>query len=450
MTRRIAVAMAAVVAAVAIALAVPMVLVVAQSQRAAFVADLEVRTMATAATLAAVSQSQWPDVVAQTAADTGARLVVVDPARTLLIDSEGSDADRAFDRPEIATALDGTVTSGVRESQVLDDSLRYVAAPVVDSSGVIAAVRMSLLDEVVDAAVRQTIMWLVVFIAAVVAAAVVVAWWLARSMTRPLAALADVAHGLSDDLGRRASEVDGPPEVRSVAVALNETAGRLGGLLDRAHRVAEDASHHLRTPLQGIRLRVEAIEDTSEDVTTRDEAAAALTEVDRLAHRIDQVLALARADADTRMAVQDLAAIARARVDAAGSAYQEADVDVAVSAPDALPVRAQLGSVATVVDELIANALAYARSRVVVEVVADGLAGRVTVTDDGPGIAAGEEARVFERFYRGRDAAPGGSGLGLALVKEGARAAGGDASVARLRGLSGITVTWPLDGAGVR
>lgn len=447
MTRRIVLAMAAVTAAVATALAVPMAFVVAQSQRAAFVADLQVQTMATAARLAAVSESQWPGVVATAAAQTGARFVVVDPTRTLLIDSDDSGADRAFDRPEIATALAGTVTSGVRDSQVLGASLRYVAAPVVDQSGVIAAVRMSLLDEIVDAAVRRTIAWLLVFIASVVAVAVIVAWWIARSMTRPLGALADVAHALPEDLSKRADASYGPTEVRSVASALNGTADRLEGLLSRAHRVAEDASHHLRTPLQGIRLRLEAIEDTAMDESTRDQASVALAETDRLAHRIDQVLALARADADVRLAVQDLAAVVRARVDAARPAYDDANIDLVVSGPETLPVQSQLGSIATIIDELLANALTYARSRVVVDIDADEISGRVTVRDDGSGIAPEDSERVFERFYRGAGAVVGGSGLGLALVKESAQAAGGGASVATAADddLAGITVFWPLE-----
>jgi signal transduction histidine kinase len=82
---------------------------------------------------------------------------------------------------------------------------------------------------------------------------------------------------------------------------------------------------------------------------------------------------------------------------------------------------------ARVVDELLGNALAYTRSRISVSVTRDRESVIMSVGDDGPGIADADRDRVFERFYRAEGARPGGSGLGLALVREAVEVLGGQA-----------------------
>jgi len=97
-----------------------------------------------------------------------------------------------------------------------------------------------------------------------------------------------------------------------------------------------------------------------------------------------------------------------------------------------------------VVDELVGNALRYAHRHVDVQLTRAANQVRLAVTDDGPGLAADEREAVFERFARGSQAKPGGSGLGLALVRESSRAAGGDAIAgASPTGGLQITTTWP-------
>jgi phosphohistidine swiveling domain-containing protein len=131
--------MTAVAALVAVALAVPMVLLVANDQRAAFVSQLEVETLAAASVLASQPDSAWPATVEDISAQAGARVVVVDDALVLVADSDNSDLDRSFDRPEVQSALEGSLTSSVRFSDTLGADLRYVAAPVIKDERVVAA-----------------------------------------------------------------------------------------------------------------------------------------------------------------------------------------------------------------------------------------------------------------------------------------------------------------------
>jgi len=282
---------------------------------------------------------------------------------------------------------------------------------------------------------------LAAFVVAVAVIAAVFAWLIGSSISAPVRALADVAHRLPDDLAVRADESAGPAEVRSVATALNATAHKLFDLVKRTERVAADASHHLRTPLTGIRLRIEAIADTATDPALVAQAEHALDEVDRLNHRIDQMLALARTDAaseDLELANLSAAVVSRIAsftlIAASTGITVEHDID-----PD-LFARTTSGAVARITDELLSNARHYARSQLRVRLYRSDSTVRLSVEDDGPGVPDAELESIFTRFSRGAGAVPGGTGLGLALVRETVRVCGGDA--AAMRGeLGGLMVT---------
>ena len=429
MTRRLILAMAAVVGLVAIALAIPLAITTSNAERSRFIADLEIQTLSAASLLASQSPDVWPASVDTIAQRTGARVVVVDANGQLVADSEDSALGRPFQRPEVDAALTGQLVVDVRPSATVGSDLRLVAAPVVQDMSVVAAVRLSLLEDTVNAEVRRTQLWLALFVLAVIAGVVAIAWLIAKSIGTPLEDLSRVARDLPDDLALRADEHRGPGEVRDVAVALNDTAARLDGMLQRTRRVAADASHHLRTPLTGVRLRLEAIEDMTEQDDVRTEAMAATSEVDRLTRRIEQVLDLARTDAGSERGQQVNASIAVAeRCDAAAVIAEERGLELDVDVMPDVQAAMSAGAVARVVDELLGNAFTYARSRVRVVLTADGDEGLLVVEDDGPGVDDTEREAIFTRFTRGTQSVPGGSGLGLALVRETVRSVGGDAS----------------------
>lgn len=431
---------------VALALAIPMAIVVGNDERSGFVTQLEVDTLTTAATMSSQPFIDWQATADEVALRTGARVVAVSPDRSLEADSGDTELDREFDRPEIDDALAGALTSDVRTSATLGEDLRFVAAPIIQNFQVVGAVRLSLPESIVDDEVQETQLWLSIFVVAVMVAAGLVAWVLARSIAAPLRDLAQVAEELPEDLDRRARTQDGPPEVRAVAAALNSTAERLSGILSRTQRVAADASHHLRTPLTGVRLRLEAIEDITDQPDVAREARAATAEVDRLTHRIEQVLELARSDASAvPVVVQDVSSIVAERIDAAaGMADERGIVLVGDVAPEVV-VAAPRGSMARVVDELIGNALGYARSAIDVRLTVGGGSAVLSVADDGPGIPEGEREAVLERFHRGAGSVPGGSGLGLALVKETVVSLGGSVRAEQSpRGGAQIVLELPL------
>ena len=451
MSKRLVIAMTSLVALVAIALAVPMAIVVATDQRAAFVSDLETETLATASLLASQPFIDWQTSITDVATRTGARVVVVDAEGTLVADSDDSGLDRSFDRPEINDALVGLVASDIRYSQTLATELRYVAAPVVQNYQVVAAVRLSLPEYDVDDAIQGTLLWLIAFVISVVVAAALIAWLLARSIASPLQRLADVAEALPENLAIRADTDSGPAEVQKVATTLNTTADRLTAILSRTERVAADASHHLRTPLTGVRLRLEAIEDTTSDVEVADEAEAAIKEVDRLTRRIDQILALARSDTGTGPVTEvDVRAAVADRVEAARFAANEKNVALRFDwSPESstFTINAPTGVVERIIDELIGNAMSYASKAVDIELRSEQSSVLLSVADDGAGLPESERSAIFERFVRGSNSVPGGSGLGLALVSESATALGGSArAVASSSGGLRVDVRLPRSG----
>lgn len=440
MTRRLVMAMTLIAVTVAVTLALPMVSVVAQNEQTALVAELQVEALAAASLLSSQSYDKWTATVDALPSRDGERVVVVSQLMELVADSDHSGLERAFNRPEIRKALLGKMASDVRMSNTLGSELRYVAAPIVKDEQVVAAVRFSLPEDLVRNAVRRTSLVLLGFVFAVALIAAAIAWLLASSISAPVRALAEVAKHLPDDLELRADEKAGPQEVRSVAAALNDTARRLFELVKRTERVAADASHHLRTPLTGIRLRLEAIADTAGDSAVVENAEHALAEVDRLNHQIDQVLALARSDAGSGERKQvDASAAVLSRIESFVPIAVARGVQVEHEVEPDMLVAATPGAVARIIDELLGNAQHYARSRIRVGLqrVEDGVL--LSVEDDGRGVSSDELESIFGRFSRGSGAVPGGTGLGLALVRETARACGGDA-VASHSDLGGLTV----------
>lgn len=445
MTRRLVLAMTGLVALVAVALALPIAVIVDNDQRSAFVAGLEVDAMTAASILSSQPPAEWQSTATELADRTGARVVVVSSDRLLLADSDQTALDRSFDRPEIASALDGLLASDVRYSATLGVELRYVAAPVIQDQQIVAAVRLSLPESQVDALVTRTRLALAGFVLAVVLGAAMVAWIIANSIAAPLRHVAEVAAVLPDDLDAKADDSVGPAEVRVVAGTLNQTAARLSGILRRQQRVAADASHHLRTPLTGIRLRLEAIEEVAEESSVRRDAAAAMEEVDRLNRRIDQILALARSDAGQSAEPTDIRVVVDDRTSTAEPSARARDLTIhRVVADGDLQVYAARGAIDRVIDELLGNAMSYASTSITVRAWRQGEDVRLDVEDDGPGIPVADRGRVFDRFVRTDTAVPGGSGLGLALVRESAMAAGGDAW-AEQGGEGGLRVCtrWP-------
>jgi signal transduction histidine kinase len=372
----------------------------------------------------------------QTLAETASRAVrgrvlIVDRRGLLLADSAGADIGRSYrTRPEVASALGGRVKQLERASATLEEDLLATAVPVV-RGGTIGAVRITQSTDAVDRAVRRQWLGLGLVGLLVVLLGLGVGWVLAGQVARPVRRLDHAARQVADgDLGVRA-RVEGSAEQQSLARTFNEMTERIGRLLESQREFVADASHQLRTPLAGLRLRIEAAAAETDDASAHEELRAAERELDRLAQMVAELLELSRAGESElpgeTLDLTDAADRAAARWERA-AADRDQHVRAVGRGAEAWCARADLDRI---LDALVENALHYSPpgTTVTVEAGAQG----IDVLDEGPGIDSAETETVFERFHRGTAGrrGPRGTGLGLPIARELARRWGGDVSLER-------------------
>jgi signal transduction histidine kinase len=254
-------------------------------------------------------------------------------------------------------------------------------------------------------------------------AGLILAIALSSSLARPLRRLAEAAQRFgSPDLSVRVGPVSGPTEVTQLASSFDRMADRVETSAKAQESFVANASHQLRTPLTGMKLRLEGAIVDERDEAIRSELIAADAEVDRLSLLVSRLLALAARQEHGPAERCDLAALARRAVERRRAA------DVTVTEEPASAV-VHPDDVEQIIDTLLDNAAVYAPGPVE---VATGMRGDrvwIAVRDHGPGMPEAVRERATERFYRSPDAPRGGSGLGLAIVRELAEGDGGEVSI---------------------
>ena len=369
-------------------------------------------------------RSELRSLVATSAASVRGRVLVVDASGVLIADSAGpAELGSGYARrPEIAAALEGRRFQQTRHSETLEQEILATSAPIVREDRVVGVVRVTQSVDAVERAVWRSIAGLVVVAAVVLLLGLTAGWLIARQLAQPLrrleATAGEIAHG---DLDRRAP-VEGTTEQRSLARSFNEMTDRLSRALRAQREFVADASHQLRTPLTGLRLRLEELEAAARaNPAAREDVDAALAEVDRLSQMVDELLLLSAAGGrDAPAEAVDLARAARSASERWEAAAAERGIEIACAATDgaAETVSVARADLDRALDVLVENALQYSPGGTIVRIEAAGRG--VAVLDEGPGLAPGEEAQVFERFRRGRAgrAGPGGTGLGLPIAYE--------------------------------
>jgi two-component system, OmpR family, sensor histidine kinase TctE len=295
---------------------------------------------------------------------------------------------------------------------------------------------------------EEAIDWLLVFVplaAASFALVWLIGWWSLRPLAR--ASREAAAVGPANPSGR--VPADGlPREILPLVDAVNGALERLDRAhaaqrrlierLDRAYaaqrRLTADAAHELRTPLAVLGLRLQRAKlDAAVDwpAVERD-----LAQMNRL---VGQLLDLARLEDPARpgdptgIRPVDLARVAREAAAMVLPLAEEKGRPLAVEAPDTVPALGRPEELRDAVRNLLENALVHGEGAVRVRVREEpgGGAGRravVEVSDEGPGIAEGLREEVFDRFRKAAPASPG-AGLGLAIVRQVARAHCGEVRV---------------------
>lgn len=202
----------------------------------------------------------------------------------------------------------------------------------------------------------------------------------------------------------------GSLEIRAVARALNEMRERIRGLIDARTRMLRAISHDLRTPLTRLRLRIERL---PEDDTTR----ATLRDLDHISRMIDNTLTYLR---DGETAGVEVVADLPSLLQTACADFADLGHNVGYEGPQRLRVACRPADLTRAVSNLIENGVRFGQTVVVRLDKADERTVRIDVSDDGPGIPAGQRRQVVEPFFRADESRRGalGFGLGLAIVEE--------------------------------
>ncbi len=266
-----------------------------------------------------------------------------------------------------------------------------------------------------------------------VATATVVSLAVAARIARPITALADAARRIAG--GRYSERVgsDEPGEIAELAMSFNDMAASLEATERRRLQLVGDVAHELRTPLTTLDGYLEGLEDGI--VTPSAQTWHLLrAETARLTRMVNDLSELWRAEANQlplRVDAVDAAEVARE----VGQRFRpQAEArGIALDLPGGSAVAlADRDRLAQILSNYLSNALRHAPDGSSLRVITSLTHGhvRVSVTDEGPGLAADQLEAVFERFYRvdaARSRAAGGSGIGLAIVRALASAMDGDA-----------------------
>lgn len=247
------------------------------------------------------------------------------------------------------------------------------------------------------------------------------AWLLSGLLMRPAQRAAAVARRIgAGELSARVS-TPGGDEIGQLGRALNDMADDLQRMIGAQRHFVSDTAHELRTPTAALLASASALENPA----TRDEAAGQVVpQLRRLSSLTEDLLALARFDNDREERDDQVVDLVDLTTRAAAQVAGEADVRVDADGPVFVIVDA--ARVATIVRNLVGNALRHGAEPVRMVVSEKDGQALVRVDDAGRGVPEDLRETIFDRFVRGDDARHGeGAGLGLAIARENAELHGG-------------------------
>lgn len=387
------------------------------------------RIAGAATPIALASAARIAPILDATAQTTLASIMLLDRDGRVLT---GRDAGGGYGAlPEIVAARAGRATTVLRRNGDYHprysfewlsraSSLRiHHARPVIVDGKVAAILLLSRSPRALFRGLYEDRGKIVIGIVAIFATLVVLSGLLSRGIARPIEMLSEATRSVARGRGGM------PPAPSTAAIeiqALYADFARMADAIERRSRYLRDfahaVSHEFKTPLAGIRGALELLDDhhaTMSGDERRLFLANAGADADRLANLVTRLLDLARADmAEPGVAERTDLALALRRL---ADAYRSVAFVLELDLPVALPaVEVPATTLEAVVGSLVENSRQAGAS--VVKLAAHVEAGRVILglSDDGPGIAAGDRERIFEPFFTSRRAS-GGTGLGLPIAR---------------------------------
>ena len=277
---------------------------------------------------------------------------------------------------------------------------------------------------------------------AIIVLSAAIAWMVARQVVLPVRQAASIAQRFANGHLKERMVIRGEDDVARLAMAFNDMAQSLSDQItqleefgDLQKRFTSDVSHELRTPLTTVRMAADIIADSAAELDAPARRAVELleSELDRFESLLTDLLEVSRHDAgmaELTVAEMDVRQAVLDAVSTVSHIAESAGVEVEIDMPSE-PVVAEVDSrrVERILRNLVANALDHCESKPVrVTLRGSDAALAVSVRDHGVGLGPGEDALVFNRFWRAdpsRVRRSGGTGLGLAIALEDAKLHGG-------------------------
>jgi heavy metal sensor kinase len=355
-----------------------------------------------------------------------------------------SDALRTRQLPRLDDALQLGLSGDVTfrtQNKLGEYPVRIVTVPVLMGNRIPYLVQVGASVEGVDIALQRASMILLILTPSVFLIALGGGWWLVGRALQPVDEMTRTALSIeSKHLDMRLVPPRTDNEIGRLASALNEMIARLDRSFKQMERFSSDASHELKTPLTSIRGEAEVA--LMSDLTPeeyRKTFQSIIEETERLTSIVNNLLLLARADANQVRLRQDLLWLD----EVAMHAYEPMErlarrkhITLEIEAMEETPILGDALWLGQLISNLLQNAINYTPEGgqvflAVVQETQETVALRVR--DTGPGIPAEHLPHIFDRFYRvdsGRSRDQGGSGLGLNIARWIAESHGGAISVA--------------------
>ena len=254
-----------------------------------------------------------------------------------------------------------------------------------------------------------------------------VAYILVRPIEKRLAGLARAAKQIKKGQLDVRAEVDSADAIGFLAAAFNAMAEHIQMLLDMQNEMIQAVSHELRTPVARLRFSLQMIEDAQSDSERLPLLGGMDDDMQQLDELIDEILTYAKLEHSTpylEFARVDIDGVME-RVLGEMSTTTKKNNILLEHIPESLPQQHRLVEgeeryLHRVIQNLVGNAIRYAKSQVRMSFLIDGVSCKIVVEDDGPGIPEEEWAKVFAPFARldtSRNRSSGGYGLGLSIVQ---------------------------------
>jgi two-component system, OmpR family, sensor kinase len=333
--------------------------------------------------------------------------------------------------------------------------LRLISVPIIYRGTLLYIVQVGTSMESIEDTLRRFLVLLTIAVPIALAVSLAGGWFLAGRALRPVDAITLAAQRIAaGDLSQRLTMSRASDEIGRLAGTFNDMIGRLDASFRQIRQFTSDASHELRTPLTIMKGETELVLRRPRPVEDYQSVLESnLEEIDRMTHIVDELLFLSRADmGEVKMeslpvALESLVEDIHRQATLLG---QDRNVEVVLGTVMPAVVNGDELRLRELLLNLVENAVKYSHAggKVEVALLIDGHHARLSVTDQGIGIAPEDHRRIFDRFYRTDDArshTKKGTGLGLAICLWIAESHKGRVEVQSVRGQgSTFTVILPL------